>query len=75
MPTVCNFAQRMNALHVFDMTVNLSLQISYFREGCFQPDVPINVILSSHCSYEPSKFLSNYSEYWFCAAHVKCSSI
>ena len=30
--TLCNFAQRMNPLHVFDKTVCQSLQIIYFEE-------------------------------------------
>ena len=35
MPTVCNFAQRISPLNVFDKTADLGLQISYFAEGCF----------------------------------------
>ena len=35
MNNICNVAQRMIPLHVFDKTVNLSLQISYFMEGYF----------------------------------------
>ena len=26
------------------------------------------------CPHEPLKFISNYSEYWFCTAHVNYST-